>query len=174
MFFAQKVFLFIIICLLGAFVYFVGIPYVQNFQTNTLSKQIAIEISSNEKKPILTSFGTTTILLNLAVTNFEKERGLGGNFFLSNSNGMLFVYDRVGYPAIWMKNMIFPIDIIWLNSDFRIVDVEKNISPITYPTAFRPDLPAQYVLEVNAGFFDLHNIQIGDTLKLAEIEDGGV
>jgi hypothetical protein len=174
MFFIQKIFLVIILGMLTLFVYFVAVPYIQNFQANTLPKQISTEISSNQKKPILASLGTATIVVNLAVTNFEKEKGLGGSFFLSDNNGMLFVYEREGYPAIWMKNMIFPIDIIWLNSDFRIVDVEKNVSPLTYPTAFSPDLPAQYVLEVNAGFFDLHNIQIGDTLKLVESEDNSV
>jgi len=171
MHFVNKIFLLIFLGVIGALAYFVGIPFIENFQNNTLARQIALEISTNEKNPILTSLGSSTLLVSLAVTNFEKERGLGGSFFLSDRSGLLFVYDRDGYPAIWMKNMIFPIDIIWLNSDFRVIDVEKNVSPNTYPTSFRPDLPARYVLEVNAGFFDLHNIQIGETLMLVDEEE---
>lgn len=169
--FLNKIILLIIIGVTGSVVYYVGIPYIQSLQDSTLAERIAIEVGSNDKDPILVSIGDTRILIDLAVTNFEKEKGLGGRFFLSDNNGLLFVYEKEGFPAIWMKNMIFPIDIVWLDSQFRIVHVEKNISPNTYPSAFRTDLPAKYVLELNAGFLDLHDIHIGNELKLVEQED---
>jgi uncharacterized membrane protein (UPF0127 family) len=174
MHFVNKIFLVIFLGAVGSLIFFVGIPYIENFDKSTLAERIAIEINTNNKRAILTRFGTTTLMIDLAVTNFEKEKGLGGSFFLSDNNGLLFVYDRDGYPAIWMKNMIFPIDIAWLNTDFRIVDIEKNVSPSSYPTAFRPDLPSRYVLEVNAGYFDLHGIDIGDMLELVEDDEIGV
>jgi hypothetical protein len=112
--------------------------------------------------------GSTQLFIDIAVTNSEKERGLSGRFFINDDYGLLFVYESEGYPAIWMKDMIFPIDIAWLDTNFRIVHIEKNVSPSSYPTAFRSDLPARYVLEVSSGFFDEHSIVLGETMRIVE------
>lgn len=79
---------------------------------------------------------------------------------------MLFVFDEPGHYAFWMKDMRFPIDIIWAGPDGRVVHIEENLSPETYPNSFSSALPAQYVLEVPAGFAQAHAVQLGSTLVI--------
>ncbi|OGG36778.1 hypothetical protein A2110_01050 [Candidatus Jorgensenbacteria bacterium GWA1_54_12] len=100
-----------------------------------------------------------------AVTAAEKMRGLSGRAELPENHGMLFVYNRPGRYGFWMKDMRFPIDIIWLSKGFTIVDITPHISPDSFPKVFRPKEPAQYVLEVNADFAEKHHLSIGDSLK---------
>ena len=100
--------------------------------------------------------------LEVARTPEEQTRGLSGRESLAENAGMLFVYERPSLPGFWMKEMNFPIDIIWIGSDKRIVDISENIAPETFPQLFHPRVPAQYVLEVNAGWAKSHNISVGD------------
>jgi uncharacterized membrane protein (UPF0127 family) len=73
--------------------------------------------------------------------------------------GLLFVFDEPGLHGIWMKDMRFPIDILWLDDAFQVVDVRKNVAPDSYPTVFKPTKPARYVLEVTAGFADRYLLE---------------
>ena len=93
----------------------------------------------------------TTINVEIAQTEAEREQGLSGNKPLADDEGMLFIFDKPGYHGFWMKDMLFSIDIIWISADKKIVHIETNLSPDTYPKSFSPFEPAQYVLEVNAG-----------------------
>ena len=163
---ARKIVLIGVIGLFAVIIYYVVAPNVSIFKNDTLGKRIAIEISSSDKRNLDIAIGTTTLNIDFAVTDAEKTQGLGGKVSLDDNKGLLFVFDNAGYPGIWMKNMLFPIDIAWLDQNFKIVDMKKNVSPNTYPASFEPVSPAKYVLEVNAGYFDTHNILIGDSLSL--------
>lgn len=164
---ARKIALIGVIGLFGMVIFYIVYPKVTLFKNNSLSKQISIEINSSDKQPIDIVIGTTTVSVELAVSDDEKTKGLGGRTSLDDNKGMLFVFDEPSYPAMWMKDMIFPIDIAWIDSDFKIVDIQKNVSPNTYPQSFQPQSPSKYVIELPAGFFDTHNISIGSTLTLA-------
>lgn len=100
----------------------------------------------------------------------EQMRGLSGRESLAENAGMLFVYEQQTTPAFWMKEMNFPIDIIWIGSDKRIVDITENLAPETFPQLFRPSAPVQYVLEVNAGWAENHTISTGDKIILGRGE----
>ncbi|MDX1535781.1 MAG: DUF192 domain-containing protein, partial [Candidatus Spechtbacterales bacterium] len=76
------------------------------------------------------------------------------------------VFNRPGTYSFWMKEMNFPIDIIWIGEDMRVVDITKNAKPESYPKRFSPSVLAQYVLEVVAGFSDEHGVEIGDSIKV--------
>lgn len=103
--------------------------------------------------------------VELAETKEERVRGLSNKTSLDSARGMLFVYDKPRFVGVWMKDMNFPIDIIWLSSKKEIITYKKNVAPSTYPEAFKPKKPAQYVLETKAGFIDKHAIKIGDKLN---------
>lgn len=103
--------------------------------------------------------------LQIADTSFERMRGLSNRSRLSLNEGMLFIFPRSDYHGIWMKDMRFPIDIIWLDRIMTIVDLKENITPDTFPTVFYPQKVAKHVLEVNAGFAAKHALKIGDTLS---------
>jgi uncharacterized membrane protein (UPF0127 family) len=102
--------------------------------------------------------GGTVVLADIADTEEKRTIGLSSRNTLSPDAGMLFLFPEEGHHGIWMKHMRFPIDIIWISKDFRIVDIKKNVSPDTYPDIFRPSSPALYILETTAGFSDKYTI----------------
>ena len=104
------------------------------------------------------------VVLNIEVADTDEERtqGLSGREKLEEGTGMLFVFEKEGYYGIWMKDMKFSIDIIWLDKNKKIVQIEKNVSPETYPRVFQPFNLNLYVLEVSVGFLSKNNIKIGD------------
>ena len=75
---------------------------------------------------------------------------------------MLFEFAEPDFYGFWMKDMNYPIDIIWLSDDFRVVFIKENASPASYPETFMPSAPARYVLETAAGFSEKNNLKIGD------------
>ncbi|TSC69667.1 MAG: hypothetical protein G01um101456_19 [Parcubacteria group bacterium Gr01-1014_56] len=94
----------------------------------------------------------TTIIVEVADTESSRERGLSGRRSLLRGNGMLFVFESGATAGIWMKDMQFPIDIIWINASSTVITIAHDVSPDTYPNIFYPSSPARYVLEVPAGF----------------------
>lgn len=107
--------------------------------------------------------------INIQVLDTEEERmkGLSGRPILEENLGFLFIFDKEDYHGIWMKDMNFPIDIAWLDKDKKIIHIEKNVSPDTYPKvfySFRDGVWTEslYVLETNANFFENSKIKIGD------------
>lgn len=126
----------------------------------------------------LTMGDNTIIQAELADTPEKRVQGLSGREKLGENEGMLFVFDsssttsesevvldKSDHHGIWMKDMKFAIDIIWLNDDWQIIDIAENITPDTYPQVFRPKEPASYVLEVNADFAAKNKIKIGDAIQ---------
>jgi uncharacterized membrane protein (UPF0127 family) len=100
----------------------------------------------------------------IAVTPEEQSKGLSIKEDLQENEGMIFPYKEPKVLAFWMKDMKFPIDILWLDSDKRVVHIEKNLQPcnpfLPCPS-FSPDTKAQYVLETVAGLSDRKGIKIG-------------
>lgn len=109
--------------------------------------------------------GGTEVKVEIADTDPERSQGLSGREGLLPNHGMLFVFDSPGYHAFWMKDMKFSIDIIWINADSKVVWIEKNLSPETYPNLYKPPEPAKYVLEVPAGFVEEHGVVIGSVVQ---------
>lgn len=102
--------------------------------------------------------------VDIADTAPKQQRGLSGRNKLKDNEGMFFVFETADVQGFWMKDMLFPIDIIWAGEDLRVVSVDKNLSPDTYPATFSSKSPVMYVLEVNSGFSDRNNVKIGDKL----------
>lgn len=95
--------------------------------------------------------GNTRYTLEVADTDFLRERGLSYRTSLAPQTGMLFIFDTPRISKFWMKDMNFPIDIIWLDADKKVVHIEHSVSPSTYPQSFGPETPTQYVIEIPAG-----------------------
>lgn len=92
-----------------------------------------------------------------------REKGLSGTTKLEKNEGMLFVFEKDDTWGIWMKDMLIPIDIIWLDNQKKVVYMVKNADPSSYPhTTYRPVRQARYVAELQAGTIERRNIQIGD------------
>ncbi len=102
--------------------------------------------------------------LKALVPQFVAQvRGLSGHKPLTPDEGMLFVFPKAGNYGFWMKDMTFPLDIIWFDQNFHVTHIEKALSPDTYPKTFYPNANSEYVLEVNAGQAATVDLKIGDT-----------
>jgi len=95
------------------------------------------------------------IKVDLALTEAQREQGLSGRQSLNENEGMLFVFDSPGNYPFWMKDMNFPIDIIWLSEDGSVIYIKKNALPESYPEAYGPgtnDGEAKYVWKLIQDF----------------------
>jgi len=108
-----------------------------------------------------------TFSVEVADTEADQERGLSGHTPLSDNQGMLFVFSNPDNYGFWMKGMTFPLDIIWFDQNFRVVHIEKNLSPRTYPKIYYPGTNSVYVLEINAGQTDILKTKIGDLMAVS-------
>ena len=108
--------------------------------------------------------------INLIVVNNSESRtkGLGAMESLSENSAMLFVFDEADTYGIWMKDMLFSIDVLWLDQDMKIVHIKKNFEPSSYPMSETPDVASKYVLELQGGFVDKYGIELGDTLTFPQ------
>ncbi len=124
-------------------------------------------ISNKNSQPYV-RINLVEIPVELANSIISRMKGLSGRPSLGAKSGMLFIFDKPGIYGFWMPFMKFPIDIIWIN-DGEVIDISANIpndfNPIN-PRVYKPSQPAQYVLEVNAGFSEKENIKIGDEVSL--------
>ena len=105
--------------------------------------------------------GSAAVAVDVADTEALREQGLSGRSGLSEGQGMLFVFDTDGSWGICMKDMQFPIDILWADAAGRVVTVASAVSPDTYPQVFNPAVPARYVIELPSGFAARHGIAEG-------------
>jgi uncharacterized membrane protein (UPF0127 family) len=106
---------------------------------------------------------------SIAKTWSERITGLSGTPYLPLEVVKLFVFDSPGRHSIWMKDMRYAIDILWVSGDGVIVHIEKGASPESYPEeSFSPDRDAYYVIEAKAGFVDEYRISEGDSVVLPE------
>ena len=135
----------------------------------------APNIAGPTTPPVKTiSIGLTKIQVQIADTTDKRTKGLSGTTSLKANDGMLFIFEGKTNPVFWMKDMLIPLDLIWIG-DGKIVRIDKNV-PIPAPSTTENKLktysagaPIDYVLEVNAGFSDANNIKVGSAVDLSGI-----
>lgn len=86
----------------------------------------------------------------VANDTFEQQLGLSDTFCLPPGQGLLFEFSQTEVQKFWMKDMNYPIDIIWLDDTLKEVGRVKNADPKNYPDIYSSPQPVKYVLEVNA------------------------
>ncbi len=151
--------------LTGAFilVVFIGVSfYIDNvLNRNNNHKENTVSGTNHVLR-----IGNTSVRVDIADTPALQERGLSGRKALSEDQGMYFVFSHPGIYPFWMKEMNFPIDIIWIDEHMSVVDITKSALPSSFPKTFVSRAPALYVLEVQAGFAERHGVKIGDQILL--------
>ena len=105
--------------------------------------------------------GNTKISIEIAKTSAEIIKGLSGRLALAENSGLFFIFPYADKHGIWMKEMNFPIDIIWLDENLKIVTIKENATPDSYPEVFTSTAPALYVLEIPTGFVQKNKISVG-------------
>ena len=144
----------ILLLLLVITVIFIAIFLLSNFFYNRSNKPNAI-------------IGNHLFNLEIAITDKQKAVGLAKYDSISQDFGMLFPFTKSGYYAFWMKNMKFPIDIIFIRSG-KILKIFPNVPAPVYSNSalpiYRPGEQSDTVLEINAGLSQKYGFKNGDTV----------
>jgi len=105
----------------------------------------------------------------IAKTPWKKTKGLMFRKELAKGSGLLMIFERERKHGIWMLGMRFPIDIVFIDSRKRIVDIRHSVKPVgRHPKTWRvykPSKPSKYVLEVNSRLVKRSGTDIGDFLE---------
>ncbi len=115
--------------------------------------------------------GGQTFVVDVVDTPALQARGLGGRTRLGPDEGMLFVYPDKERRTFWMRGMLIPIDILWLDNN-RIIHIEHRVPPPApgtpprqLPTYAAP-APANGVLEIAAGRAAALGVRVGDYARM--------
>lgn len=112
-------------------------------------------------------FSSTCIKAEVADSSAERAKGLMYRYSLSDDEGMLFIFDKSEKHQFWMKNTFIPLDIIWINKNFEVVDIQTAYPCKEEPCKiYAPKSEALYVLEVNANFAKEKNISTGNSVEI--------
>lgn len=110
------------------------------------------------------------VLLEVADTDEERRKGLMGRTSLPEATGMLFVFEKERALNFWMKNTSIPLDVIYLDSEMKIVDIDRMNPQPGVPeeelTLYPSDSPAMYAVEMNQNFSRKVGLRKGDRLDL--------
>ncbi|MFH1832619.1 MAG: DUF192 domain-containing protein [Candidatus Levyibacteriota bacterium] len=144
-----------------------GIAFYQNssknnpsFLTNFFGKKTTVTIDKQ------------IFVVTVAKSDLDKEKGLSVKNSIAQNEGMLFPFTKEDYYAFWMKDMKFSIDIIFINKN-RIITIYQSVpapkSPSESLTLYKPEKPADMVLEINAGLSQKYNFKKGDEVKIENL-----
>jgi hypothetical protein len=131
---------------------------------------VVLGIIYSNQKPKQGNFSFPQHNLNLQIERAEslahQAKGLMYREKLDENNGMLFIFANEAKRIFWMKNTYIPLDLIYISKDKKIVEIKENLKPCQENDCpnYASTVGAQYVLEVNAGFAQKNNIQIGETV----------
>lgn len=103
--------------------------------------------------------------LVVAKTPEERTKGLSNWKSLKEDEGMFFVFPKEGKYGFWMKDMFFPIDILWLDREGRVIYMVENVKPDSYPKTYYPSMPALFVLELPSSSISKERIKVGDIIE---------
>lgn len=155
-----------------AFIVVVGFLYGNPNKANLIFVKPTPSVKQETQKSL--KIGSVEIKITVAKTEETRKKGLSGVKSLADNEGLLFVFPEKSEPVFWMKDMLIPIDIIWIAGG-KIVKIDKNI-PAPVPGSvdaslklYKPGIPVNYVLEVNAGFSDKNKLKVGAPVDLSGI-----
>ncbi len=136
----------------------------QQASGNAAASQNAGAVTGTARMPDGTS-------VQLEIVSYKNPgtmaQGLSYRDSLCPQCGMLFVFEKPGLQAFWMPDMRFSLDMIFLDENFRVVDVARGMEPcgeVCIPYQSKHD--AKYVLEVNGGFAAAHGLEEGQRLRI--------
>ena len=105
--------------------------------------------------------------IEFAETEYETQTGLMYRKSMLPNRAMLFIFEDESQRSFYMKNTEFALDIIYINSDYEIVSIQKNAKPFD-KSSLPSETPAQYVLEVKAGQSDIWGLEVGDVIQFSK------
>ena len=161
----------VVVVLLAFVAYFIlsNVLVTNNSKNNDLEKAVGNNTAYSFVKEGDLSFtapnGDSIARLEIEIADADQKRQTGLMFRdkMGENQGMLFIFDKEEPQAFWMHNTVLSLDIIYVNSKMEIVHIVKNAKP--FDDKSLPSIkPAQYVVEVNAGYCDKIGIKDGDKI----------
>jgi uncharacterized protein len=154
--------------IVGVVLYFYsGIIIMPSGQESQLQQTILQEEIASGKdtyKQVDVTLNDQILITDISATDEQMTTGLTVKDTLAENEAMLFVFENEAEHGFWMKDMKFPIDIIWIGSDKSVVDIEHNLPPCNVAflcTTYVPDGAALYALETVGGFAQKYGIVKG-------------
>lgn len=127
------------------------------------TSQAATTESAPQLPTQLLRLGNSTLEVEIAATNQSRQRGLMHRHVMAEEHGMLFVFEQAERLCFWMRNTYIPLSIAYLDKDATIIEIfdmqaldERSVCSTA---------PAQFALEVNQGWFERHQIQVGQRVQ---------
>ena len=139
------------------FVFFLFIIFSFNHHAKSYTSKVYISSYSQDFK----------FSVEIAMTEEERKKGLMFRKSLALDKGMLFVFPKEDIVKIWMKNTYIPLDIIFISSDYFIMDIVKNAQPLR-ENIYISESKVKYVLEINSGLVDKYDIEKGYKVKIGK------
>jgi uncharacterized protein len=141
---------------------------INNNETNPVLKAIQEASPANNRylkaKVIVKAFDLNA---DIPIISEQMSKGLAVKNQLKENEAMFFVFEKPGRYSFWMKDMKFPIDVFWLDSDGKVVYIKENMQPCISTIIcilYTPNTDSQYVLETVAGFTQRHNVSVGTNI----------
>lgn len=132
---------------------------------------LAITLILNRKTPEVL-INNQTFKVMIADEEKERSKGLSGKKKIKENQGMLFLFDKPGYPSFWMNDMKFSIDIIYINGN-KVTTIFKNVKAPDQSNnnleIYNPSSESDKVLEINAGLADKYNIKEGSEISITNL-----
>lgn len=117
------------------------------------------------------STGRAHITVECVTTGPTRSRGLSFREYMPRAHGMLFIFDTIQTQSMWMKDMHFPLDVVWLDEYMRITSVDRELMPCKsnrFCHTYSSNIPIKYALELNAGDADRLGAVEGAVLKVVD------
>jgi len=116
--------------------------------------------------PVVVFDSDSSFNVDFAITPAEKAKGLMYRSSIPDDYGMLFIFDENAPRSFWMKNTLIPLDMIFVGSDMKVVEIKAAVPPCeSDPCPSYVSLPAKYVFEINSGLAEKNNIKVGSVMS---------
>jgi hypothetical protein len=145
-------------------------PYLFRFTVTALAMALSFAPSTTAKEPqtglpkLTLSAGGHSIRVDVAATDDTRQKGLMFRTKMAPNEGMLFVFEQVGYHAMWMRNTPLPLTVAFIDDKGAVVSLH-DMEPFNETVTHQATGPVRYALEMNLGWFAKHRVKVGDTVK---------
>ncbi len=127
----------------------------------TFTKEGELRLYSISKDSVISSLD-----IEIAETEYETQTGLMYRSGMADNQGMLFVFEDVRMHSFYMKNTEFPLDILFIDDQNKIVSLKEDAQPLD-ESGISSVYPVRYVLEVNAGITQKLGVTVGDSISFS-------
>ena len=148
----------------------IGIVFFSTLYFNETSQEVREFYESISFSEVHIYTTNSEIIVNAEIANTPQKQSQGLMFRenMKWNHGMLFIFDNEDILSFWMKDTLIPLDMIFIDKNFRIINIINNAIPCNMKTCpdYSSEKPAKYVLEVNAGFVKTNDIESGDFISI--------